>query len=110
MPNENIERAVLRGTGQLEGEQYEEVTFEGYGPGGVGVLIQVATSSRNRVVSEIRHVMSRNGGNLAEAGVVRWMVHRKGEIIVAKEQAGEDKMMNIVLGAGAGDLEVGGHA
>ena len=110
MPNENIERAVLRGTGQLEGEQYEEVTFEGYGPGGVGVLIQVVTSSRNRVVSEIRHVMSKNGGNLAEAGAGGWMFHRKGEIIVPKEQAGEDKMLNIVLDAGAEDLKDDGSA
>src|SRR3989442_1564373 len=110
MPNENIERAVLRGTGQLEGEQYEEVTFEGYGPGGVGVLIQVVTSSRNRVVSEIRHVMSKNGGSLAEAGAVGWMFHRKGEIIVPKEQAGEDKMLNIVLDAGAEDLKDDGSA
>ncbi|HYL09948.1 MAG TPA: YebC/PmpR family DNA-binding transcriptional regulator [Candidatus Acidoferrales bacterium] len=104
MPNENIERAVLRGTGQLEGEQYEEVTFEGYGPGGVGVLVQVVTSSRNRVVSEIRHAMSKNGGNLAEAGAVGWMFHRKGEIIVPKEQASEDKMLGIVLDAGGEDL------
>src|SRR5216683_3989581 len=68
MPNENIERAVLRGTGQLEGEQYEEATFEGYGPGGVGMLIQVVTTNRNRVVGEFRHLMSKNGGNMAEAG------------------------------------------
>src|SRR5207302_955761 len=68
MPNENIERAIQRGTGQLEGEQYEEVMFEGYGPGGVGMLVHVVTSNRNRVVSEIRHVMGKNGGNLAEAG------------------------------------------
>jgi YebC/PmpR family DNA-binding regulatory protein len=104
MPNENIERAVLRGTGQLEGEQYEEVMFEGYGPGGVGVLVQVVTSSRNRVVSEIRHLMSKNGGNLAEAGAVGWMFHRKGEIMVPKEQANEDKMLGIVLDAGGEDL------
>jgi YebC/PmpR family DNA-binding regulatory protein len=104
MPNDNIERAVLRGTGQLEGEQYEEVTFEGYGPGGVGVLVHVVTSSRNRVVSEIRHAMSKNGGNLAEAGAVGWMFHRKGEIIVPKEQANEDKMLGIVLDAGGEDL------
>src|SRR5579864_8241886 len=105
MPNDNIERAVLRGTGQLEGEQYEEVTFEGYGPGGVGVLIQVVTSSRNRVVSEIRHAMSKNGGNLAEAGAVGWMFHRKGEIVVPKEQASEDKLLDIVLEAGAEDMK-----
>jgi YebC/PmpR family DNA-binding regulatory protein len=104
MPNENIERAVLRGTGQLEGEQYEEVMFEGYGPGGVGMLVQVVTTNRNRVVGEIRHVMGKNGGNLAEAGAVGWMFHRKGEIVVPKEQADEDQMLGIVLDAGADDM------
>ena len=104
MPNENIERAILRGTGQLEGEQLEEAPFEGYGPGGVGILIQVVTTNRNRVVGEIRHVMGKNGGNLAEAGAVGWMFHRKGEIVVPKEQASEDKMLDIVLDAGADDL------
>ena len=104
MPNENIERALLRGTGQLEGEQFEEVNFEGYGPGGVGMILQVVTSNRNRVVSEIRHMMSRNGGNLAENGAVGWMFIRKGQIVVPKEQASEDKMLSIVLDAGAEDL------
>jgi len=80
MPGENVERAILRGTGQLEGEQYEEATFEGYGPGGVGMLIQVVTTNRNRVVGEFRHLMSKNGGNMAEAGAVGWMFSRKGEI------------------------------
>jgi transcriptional/translational regulatory protein YebC/TACO1 len=87
MPNENIERAILRGTGQLEGEQYEEATFEGYGPGGVGMLIQVVTTNRNRIVGEFRHLMSKNGGNMAEAGAVGWMFSRKGEITIPKEQA-----------------------
>ena len=105
MPNENIERAILRGTGQLEGEQYEEATFEGYGPGGVGMLIQVVTTNRNRIVGEFRHLMAKNGGNLAEAGAVGWMFHRKGEIVVPKEQASEDKMLDIVLEAGAEDLK-----
>jgi len=105
MPNENIERAILRGTGQLEGEQYEEVTFEGYGPGGVGMLIQVVTTNRNRVVGEFRHLMSKNGGNMAEAGAVGWMFHRKGEINVPKEAATEDRMLDIVLEAGADDLK-----
>jgi YebC/PmpR family DNA-binding regulatory protein len=104
MPGDNIERAIQRGTGQLEGEQYEEVNFEGYGPGGVGMIIQVVTTNRNRVVSEIRHMMSRHGGNLAETGAVGWMFSRKGQIIVPKEQAGEDKMLSIVLDAGAEDL------
>ena len=108
--NENIERAILRGTGQLEGEQYEEATFEGYGPGGVGMLIQVVTTNRNRIVGEFRHLMSKNGGNLAEAGAVGWMFHRKGEIVVAKEHANEDKMLSVVLDAGAEDLRDDGAA
>src|SRR6202048_4874542 len=105
MPSDNIERAILRGTGQLEGEQYEEATFEGYGPGGVGMLIQVVTTNRNRIVGEFRHLMSKNGGNMAEAGAVGWMFHRKGEITVPKEAATEDKMMDIALEAGADDLK-----
>jgi YebC/PmpR family DNA-binding regulatory protein len=104
MPNDNIERAILRGTGQLEGEQYEEVNFEGYGPGGVGMIIQVVTANRNRVVSELRHLMSRHGGNMAETGAVGWMFSRKGQFVVPKEQANEDKMLSVVLDAGAEDL------
>jgi YebC/PmpR family DNA-binding regulatory protein len=110
MPGDNIERAILRGTGQLEGEQYEEVTFEGYGPGGVGMLVQVVTSNRNRVVSEMRHLMHKNGGSLAEAGSVAWQFHRKGDIVVGKEAADEEKMMAIVLDAGAEDLRDDGSA
>jgi YebC/PmpR family DNA-binding regulatory protein len=110
MPNDNIERAVQRGTGQLEGETLDEVTFEGYGPGGVGVLVAVVTSNRNRIVSEIRHMFSKNGGNLAETGAVGWMFHRKGDIVVPKEQADEEKMMSIVLDAGAEDLRDDGSA
>jgi YebC/PmpR family DNA-binding regulatory protein len=92
-------------TAILEGEQYEEVTFEGYGPGGVGLLIQVVTTNRNRIVGEFRHLMSKNGGNMAEAGAVGWMFQRKGEIVVPKEQASEEKMLDIVLEAGADDLK-----
>ncbi len=110
MPNDNIERAILRGTGQLEGETYEEAQFEGYGPGGVGVLIQVVTSNRNRAVGDIRHLMGKNGGNLGENGSVSWQFHRKGEIVVPKEAADEEKMMNIVLEAGAEDLKDDGSA
>jgi YebC/PmpR family DNA-binding regulatory protein len=80
------------------------VNFEGYGPGGVGIIVQVVTTNRNRVVSELRHMMSRHGGNLAETGAVGWMFSRKGQIVVSKEQAGEDKMLSIVLDAGAEDL------
>jgi YebC/PmpR family DNA-binding regulatory protein len=110
MPNDNIERAVMRGTGQLEGEQYEEVTFEGYGPGGVGMLIQVVTTNRNRAVGEMRHVMGKNGGNMAEAGAVGWMFSRKGEISIPKEAASEDKLLDLVLEAGAEDLKDDGSA
>src|ERR1700747_240597 len=101
MPNENIERAIQRGTGQLEGEQYEEVNFEGYGPGGVGMLVQVVTPSRTRAVSALRHILRRNGGKHAEAGADSWIFSRKGQIVIAKEAAGEDKLLSIVLDAGA---------
>ena len=104
MPNDNIERAIQRGTGQLEGETLEEVTYEGYGPGGVGMLVQVVTGNRNRAAGEIRHMFSKNGGNMAETGAVNWMFQRKGDISVPKEAADEEKMMGIVLDAGAEDL------
>lgn len=110
MPNDNIERAIQRGTGTLEGEMLDEVTFEGYGPGGVGLLVQVVTSNRNRIVSEIRHMLSKNGGNMAESGAVGWMFERKGDIVVPKEAADEEKMMGIVLDAGAEDLRDDGSA
>jgi YebC/PmpR family DNA-binding regulatory protein len=108
MPGDNIERAILRGSGQLEGEQLDEITFEGYGPGGVAMLVQVVTNARNRTVAEIRHAFGKNGGNMAEAGAVGWMFKRKGEIAVPKELAEEDKIMGIVLDAGAEDLQDGG--
>src|SRR5258706_107214 len=108
MPNENIERAILRGTGQLEGEQYEEVTFEGYGPGGVGMLIQAVTTNRNRIVGEFRHLMTKNGGNLAEAGAVGWMFHHKGESVVANERASEVMVRGMVLQGGADELKHSG--
>ena len=110
MPGDNIERAILRGSGQLEGEQLEKITFEGYGPGGVALLVQVVTNARNRTVAEIRHAFGKNGGNMAEAGAVGWMFKRKGEIAVPKELADEDKIMGIVLDAGADDLQDGGSS
>src|ERR1700719_1399422 len=97
MPGDNIERAILRGTGQLEGEQYEEAVFEGYGPGGVGMLIQVVTTNRNRIVGEFRHLMGKNGGNMAEGGAGGWMFHRKGEITVPKEGASEEKLLGFCV-------------
>ncbi|MGA2688193.1 MAG: YebC/PmpR family DNA-binding transcriptional regulator, partial [Candidatus Korobacteraceae bacterium] len=93
------------GTGELPGVSYEEITFEGYGPGGVAILIEVSTDNRNRTVSEIRHAFGKNGGNMGEAGSVAWMFHKKGDIIIAKSAAKEDDLMNLVLEAGADDLK-----
>jgi YebC/PmpR family DNA-binding regulatory protein len=108
MPSDNIKRAIMRGTGELEGGQIDEILFEGYGPGGAAVLVSVATDNRNRTVSEIRHVFSKNGGNLGELGSVAWMFERKSQIIVSKEKAGEDQLMSIALEAGAEDLRDSG--
>jgi YebC/PmpR family DNA-binding regulatory protein len=109
MPAENIKRAIMRGTGELEGSQIEEVMFEGYGPGGAAVLVMVATDNRNRTVSEIRHLFSKNGGNLGEQGSVAWMFERKSQILIPMEKAQEDQLMNIVLDAGADDLRSDGE-
>jgi YebC/PmpR family DNA-binding regulatory protein len=104
MPSDNIKKAVMRGTGELEGGQIEEVMFEGYGPGGAAVLVNVATDNRNRTVSEIRHAFSKNGGNMGEQGSVAWMFERKSEMYVASDKVSEDQLMGIVLDAGAEDL------
>ena len=104
MPQDNIKRAVQRGTGELEGVNYEEVTYEGYGPGGVAVIIDVLTDNRNRAVSEIRHAFTKNGGNLGETGSVGYMFAKKGLIIVEKSAVDEDKLTEIALEAGADDL------
>ena len=104
MPNDNISRAIKRGTGEIEGASYEDITFEGYGPGGVAIIVEVLTDNRNRAVSEIRHAFSKNGGNLGETGSVGYMFSKKGVLIVAKSAAGEDKITEIVLEAGADDL------
>jgi YebC/PmpR family DNA-binding regulatory protein len=104
MPSDNIKKAVMRGTGELEGGQIEEVMFEGYGPGGAAVLVNVATDNRNRTVAEIRHVFSKNGGNMGEQGSVAWMFERKSQIFVPGDKAEEDQLMGIVLDAGADDL------
>lgn len=104
MPADNIKKAIMRGTGELEGGQIEEVTFEGYGPGGAAVLVAVATDNRNRTVSEIRHVFSKNGGNLGAEGSVAWMFERKSQILVPADKATEEQLMNIVLDAGADDI------
>ena len=104
MPADNIKRAIMRGTGELEGGQIDEIMFEGYGPGGAAVLVSVATDNRNRTVSEIRHGFSKNGGNLGESNSVSWMFHKKGLIAVAKSAANEDKLMDLVLEAGGDDI------
>jgi YebC/PmpR family DNA-binding regulatory protein len=105
MPADNIKRAIQRGTGELPGATYEEFSLEGYGPGGVAVLIEINTDNRNRTVSEIRHAFQKNGGNMAEAGAVSWMFHKKGDIVIPKAAAKEDDLMAIVLDAGAEDLK-----
>jgi YebC/PmpR family DNA-binding regulatory protein len=104
MPAENIKRAVMRGTGELEGGQIDEILFEGYGPGGAAVLVNVATDNRNRTVSEIRHMFSKNGGNMGEVGSVAWMFERKSQIFVDGANATEDQLMAIVLDAGGDDI------
>src|SRR3954452_10210861 len=104
MPAENIKRAIQRGTGELEGVNYEEISFEGYGPGGVAIIVDVTTDNRNRTVSEIRHTFSKHGGNLGESGSVRFMFAKKGIIAVDKSAASEEKLMDIVLEHGGEDL------
>jgi YebC/PmpR family DNA-binding regulatory protein len=104
MPAENIKRAVQRGTGELEGVNYEEISFEGYGPGGVAIIVDVLSDNRNRAVSEVRHAFAKNGGNLGETGSVRFMFSKKGLIAIEKGVADEDQLMNIVLEAGGEDL------
>jgi YebC/PmpR family DNA-binding regulatory protein len=104
MPADNIKKAILRGTGELEGGQIEEVTFEGYGPGGAAVLVEVATDNRNRTVSEIRHIFSKHGGNLGEQNSVGWMFERKSQILIELDKTTEDRLMDVVLEAGADDL------
>jgi YebC/PmpR family DNA-binding regulatory protein len=104
MPSDNIERSIKKATGELEGSQLVELTYEGYGPGGVAILVEVATDNKNRTVAEIRHVFSKGLGNMGETGSVAWMFERKGLITVKREGKSEDDMMEIILDAGADDL------
>jgi YebC/PmpR family DNA-binding regulatory protein len=108
MPADNIKRAVQRGTGELEGATYEEISFEGYGPGGVALIVEVLTDNRNRAVSEVRHTFSKHGGNLGESGSVRFMFSKKGVISIEKSAADEETLMNIVLEHGGDDLNAEG--
>jgi YebC/PmpR family DNA-binding regulatory protein len=108
MPADNIKKAVMRGTGELPGVTYEDVNYEGYGPGGVAIFMHALTDNKNRTVAEIRHVLSKNGGNLGETGCVGWMFDRKGYFVVEKSTADEEKLMELVLGAGADDMREDG--
>ena len=104
MPRENIERAIRRGTGEEPGVSYEEITYEGYGPGGVALMIEVLTDNKNRTVGEIRHMLGKYNGNLAAENSVAWMFSRKGQILVEKDRVDEEKLLNTVLDAGADDM------
>ena len=105
MPGENIDRAIKKGTGELEGVTYEEIQYEGYGPGGAAILAQVLTDNKNRTVSEIRRLFTKHGGNLGETGCVSWMFDKKGLLTVEKSQIDEDRLMDLVLEAGAEDVK-----
>lgn len=105
MPKENIDRAIKKGTGELPGVSYEEAIFEGYGPGGVAVLVDILSDNRNRTVADIRHIFSKNAGNLGEAGCVSWMFDKKGLIVFEKDKVDEEKLMNLALEAGAQDVQ-----
>jgi len=110
MPKDNITRAIKKGTGELEGGNLEELTYEGYGPAGLAILVECLTDNKNRSASEVRMTFDRNNGNLAGSGAVAWMFHRKGHFVIVGENADEDKLMDIVLDAGAEDIEVDGEA
>ena len=109
MPQENIKRAIQRGTGELEGVNYDEIKFEGYGPGGVAIIVDVLTDNRTRAVSEIRHAFAKNGGNLGESGSVRFLFAKKGLITIEKSAASEEQLMDIVLEHGGEDLNDQGN-
>lgn len=104
MPKDNIERAIKKGTGGLEGVNYEEILYEGYGPGGVAVLVETMTDNKNRTVADVRHYFSKSGGNLGESGCVGWMFDKKGIIVVDKEAMSEEELMDLALEAGAEDV------
>jgi YebC/PmpR family DNA-binding regulatory protein len=110
MPGDNIERAIKKGTGELEGVSYEEMTYEAYGPGGVAILVDVVTDNKNRTVSEIRHLFSRHNGNLAETGAVSWVFSKRGVVVVPKEGVDEEKLMEKVLDVGAEDVQAAGDS
>ena len=108
MPSDNIKRAIMKGTGQLEGTTYEEFSYEGYGVGGVAIFVETLTDNKNRTVSDVRYIFSKNGGNMGESGCVAWMFDRKGYIVVEKAKASEDELLDLILDAGAEDLREDG--
>lgn len=108
MPSDNIKRAILKGTGQLEGVNYEEITYEGYGPGGVAIYVEVLSDNKNRTVSELRYIFSKNNGRIGESGCVAWMFARKGYIVVEQAKASENELLDVILEAGADDLKEDG--
>jgi YebC/PmpR family DNA-binding regulatory protein len=105
MPKDNIERAVKKGTGELEGTSYEEVNYEAYGPGGVAVLIDCLTDNKNRTVADLKHIFDRHGGNLGEPGCVAWIFEKKGLIVVEKDKVDEERLLELALEAGADDVK-----
>jgi YebC/PmpR family DNA-binding regulatory protein len=109
MPADNIKRAIQKGTGELEGASYEDITLEGYGPGGAALLIEGTTDNRNRTVSEIRHTLAKNGGNLGTAGSVSYMFKPRGYIAIAQDKIGEERLMELALEAGAEDIQASGE-
>ncbi len=110
MPNDTIERGIKRGTGQLPGANYEEIIYEGYGPKGVAIIVEVVTDNRNRSTADLRFILSKHGGNMGERGCVSWMFDKKGLIVVDKEKVDEDELMMIALEAGAEDIETEGDS
>ena len=110
MPGDTMKKAIQRGTGELPGVTYEEFTLEGYGPGGTAVLMEITSDNRNRTVAEIRSLLTKNGGNMAEAGAVAWQFHKKGVLVVEKGKVEEDALLTIALEAGAEDVKVSDKA
>ena len=105
MPQDNVTRAIKKGTGELPGVSYEEFTYEGYGPGGAAIILEIMTDNKNRTVADIRHMFSKHNGNLGESGCVAWMFNKKGLIVIDSDKVDEDKLMEIALNAGAEDMQ-----
>ena len=106
VPNDNIEKAILRGTGELDGVDYEEILYEGYGPGGAAIMIDVLTDNRNRAIADVRHILTKHGGNMGERGCVSWLFDKRGWMIIEKSSVDEDELFMIALDSGADDLTV----